>query len=283
MMQDSLTRLSSGLPELDNILCGGFLVGCSYLIRGGPGQGKTTLGCHFLASAAENEKALFIGFQEPESQLRTNAEAIGIDVSKVHFLSLAPDEHFFTDQQTYDVFSASDVEQEPLAEAIVTAVERLKPTHIFFDSMSQLRFLSADLYQYRKQVLSLLQYFHRHGSTILFTSERSSEIPDEDLQFIADGVITLDVASTGAVLEVSKFRGSGFMHGPHQMRVGSKGLELFPNKLPPKSNIGEDERWRYASGIKKIDEILYGGLEAGTISLITGLRVLANPHWHLCL
>lgn len=269
-MTDDFNRLSSGLAELDSVLTGGFIPGASYLIRGGPGQGKTTLGCHFLSSAGRQGNPLFIGFQEPEEQLRTNAEAMGIDVSNISFLSLAPDERFFTDQQGYDVFSAADVEQEPLAEAVVAAVERLKPTHVFVDSMTQLRFLSTDLYQYRKQVLSLLRYFRERGATVLFTSERSSEISDEDLQFIADGVITLDIASTGAFLEVSKFRGSGFMRGAHQMRVGSSGIELFPRRLPPRANIVEDERWRYASGVKKLDEILYGGLEAGTISLITG-------------
>ncbi|QIB64566.1 gas vesicle protein GvpD [Kineobactrum salinum] len=263
-------RLSSGLPALDDVLNGGLIPGASYLIRGGPGQGKTTLGCHFLSSVGTRGAALFIGFQEPEDQLRTNAEAVGIDVSNVTFLSLAPDERFFTDQQGYDVFAAADVEQEPLAEAVTAAMERSNPSHVFVDSMTQLRFLSSDLYQYRKQVLSLLRYFRDRGATVLFTSERSSEISDEDLQFIADGVITLDVASSGSFLEVSKFRGSGFMRGAHQMRVGGSGLELFPCRLPPRSNKVEDERWRYATGVTKIDEMLYGGLEAGTISLITG-------------
>lgn len=269
-MNNPITRLSTGIEELDNILSGGLIKGASYLIRGGPGQGKTTLGLHFLSSATGQGKALFIGFQEPEEQLRTNAESVGIDVSNISFLSLAPDEHFFTEQQGYDVFAAADVEQEPLAESVVSAVERLSPTHVFVDSMTQLRFLASDLYQYRKQVLSFIRYFRDRDATVLFTSECSSELSDEDLQFIADGVMTLDNSPTGSFLRVSKFRGSGFMPGEHQMRVGPSGLELFPRRLPPKKNLAEDERWRYATGVKKLDDILHGGIEAGTISLITG-------------
>jgi circadian clock protein KaiC len=269
-MNNNSARLSTGLKELDRILSGGLIKGASYLIRGGPGQGKTTLGLHFLASAPQKGKALFIGFQEPEEQLRTNAGSVGIDVSNISFLSLAPDEHFFTDQQGYDVFAASDVEQEPLAQSVMETVDRLTPTHVFVDSMTQLHFLSSDLYQYRKQVLSFLRYFRDRGATILFTSECSAGLSDEDLQFIADGVITLGAAPSGAFLQVNKFRGSHFMPGAHQMRVGPSGLELFPRRLPPKVNLKKDEVWRYATGVKKLDEILHGGIEAGTISLITG-------------
>lgn len=269
-MTANTPRISAGIRELDRILFGGLIQGASYLIRGGPGQGKTTLGLHFLSSAKEGSNALFIGFQEPEEQLRTNAESIGIDMSNVSFLSLAPDEHFFTDQHGYDVFDAADVEREPMAASVTATVERLSPTHVFIDSMTQLRFLSSDVYQYRRQVLSLLRYFRNHGATILFTSERSADVSDEDLQFIADGVITLEKASTGSFLQVSKFRGSGFMHGAHQMRVGPSGIELFSRRLPPKKVLGSGERSRHATGIEKFDELLHGGLERGTISLITG-------------
>jgi circadian clock protein KaiC len=263
-------RVSTGILELDYILSGGFIQQSAYLIRGGPGQGKTTLGLHFLSAADKQDAALFIGFQEPEEQLRANAESVGIDVSNIHFLSLAPDEHFFTGQQSYDVFAAADVEQEPLVGAVTKAVEHAAPTHVFVDSMTQLRFLSADVYQYRKQVLSFLCYFRERGATVLFTSELSAELPDEDLQFISDGVITLDTVPTGSFLQVSKFRGSDFLRGPHQIRVGKRGLEIFPRLLPPKANLSEDERWRWGTGIEKLDKILHGGLEAGTISLITG-------------
>lgn len=263
-------RISSGIIALDNILYGGFIKRSAYLIRGGPGQGKTTLGLHFLSSAGAHGAALFIGFQELEEQLRVNAKAVGIEVSNIAFLSLAPDEHFFTEQQGYDVFAAADVENEPLAESVIKAVEQVAPSHVFIDSMTQLRFLSADIYQYRKQVLSFLRYLREREATVLFTSELSAELPDEDLQFIADGVITLDTAPTGSFLQVSKFRGSDFLRGPHQIRVGNRGLEVFPRPLPPKANLSEDERWRWSTGLEKLDKILGGGLEAGTISLLTG-------------
>jgi circadian clock protein KaiC len=40
-------RLSSGIRGFDEVLHGGFIPGRAYLVRGGPGSGKTTLGLHF--------------------------------------------------------------------------------------------------------------------------------------------------------------------------------------------------------------------------------------------
>lgn len=39
-------RLSTGIAGLDYILMGGLIPQRAYLVRGGPGSGKTTLGLH---------------------------------------------------------------------------------------------------------------------------------------------------------------------------------------------------------------------------------------------
>jgi circadian clock protein KaiC len=268
--RSSSSRQSTGVDGIDTILDGGLLGSRAYLVRGGPGLGKTTLGLHFLSSTSEEEPTLLIGFQEPEEQIKANANAVGIDVSKVHFLSLIPDEQFFTEQQGYDVFSSADIEQEPLAEAIVTAVEELSPKRVFIDSLTQLRFLSSDAFQYRKQVLSLLRFLTKRDITVLFSSESSRDLPDDDLQFMSDGVINFEVGQAGPAVRVSKFRGSNFLQGKHQMRLGETGITVFPRLIPPLSYQSPGERKQWRSGSKKMDAMLHGGLEAGTISLITG-------------
>src|SRR4051794_8132419 len=88
---DLSTRLSTGIPGFDEILGGGLIAGRAYLVRGGPGAGKTTLGLHFLtAGAANGEKALFINMGESEDQIRTNSAQQGFDTSNVSFLDLSP-------------------------------------------------------------------------------------------------------------------------------------------------------------------------------------------------
>ncbi|MEX0731292.1 MAG: ATPase domain-containing protein [Aquisalimonadaceae bacterium] len=269
-MREFPNRVHTGVEGLDEILSGGLIGQRAYLVRGGPGQGKTTLGLSFLSASAADETALFIGFQEPEAQLRQNAASIQLDISGIRFLSLAPDEQFFTQQHNYDVFSAADVEQEPLANTIVQTVEQHSPARVFIDSLTQLRYLSADIFQYRQQVLSFLRFLTQRGATVLFSSENSTELPDDDLQFIADGVINLEASTSGAALRVSKLRGSDFRRGAHHVRVGREGVTVFPRMMPPPSRLTDGERRLWHTGLANIDDMLHGGLEAGTVSMITG-------------
>ncbi|MDN5872381.1 MAG: AAA family ATPase [Nitrococcus sp.] len=265
-----MKRLSTGVDGLDEILLGGAIQQRSYLIRGGPGWGKTTLGLHFLSAADAQESVLYIGFQEREQQLRHNAASLGLDVSAITFLSLAPDAQFFTAAQGYDVFSPEDVELQPLVESIIQAIERYNPTRVFVDALTQLRLLSADIFQYRKQMLSFLRYLTQRGATVLFSSESSRELPDDDLQYMADGVINLESGACGAALRVSKMRGSGFRGGRHHMRIGAGGLKVFPRMTPPTARLADFAPRPWRTGVKKIDDLLHGGLTASTVSLITG-------------
>lgn len=269
-MAQHARRLSTGIAGLDDILHGGVIRQTAYLVRGGPGQGKTTLGLHFLSACQEEETALFIGFQEPEEQLRQNAATVGMGVERVHFLSLAPDESFFTEQSGYDIFMSADVEQAPIAESVVAAVEHHRPDRVFIDSLTQMRFISADVFQYRKTVLSLLHFLKARGITVMFSSESSDHLPDDDLQFMADGVLALKTERSVSTLTVEKFRGSGFRRGAHQMRIDATGLNVFPRPLPPLSKLVTDSRAQWSSGIEAIDAMLHGGVEAGSVTLITG-------------
>lgn len=265
-----MSRVNTGIEGLDKILKGGFIERCSYLIRGGPGQGKTTLGLHFLTSASKEETTLFIGFQESDEQLKANASNIGLNVVGVTFLNLAPNEDFFTKQEKYDVFASSEVEDGPLAGTIVDVVDRVKPKRVFVDSLTQLRFLTADMFQYRKEVLSFLHFLKKGGATVLFSSEHSTHTPDDDLQFLADGVMSITTDDSSQKFTVEKFRGSSFRRGTHQMRNTDHGLEIFPRPIPPREEINESRFTPLSTGISSLDDILQGGLESGTISMLTG-------------
>lgn len=263
-------RLSTGVSGFDEILYGGLIPGRAYLVRGQPGTGKTILGLHFLSSGVEaGEKSLYITLGESAEQIRTNAEALGFDLKDIAFLDLSPSSEFFTEIQTYDIFSPAEVEREPTTQQIINQVETLKPQRIFLDAMTQFRYLSPDAFQFRKQVLSFLRFLREQGATVLFTSEGSEEAPDNDLQFMSDGVIHLTFSSEERSVSVSKFRGSDFRSGNHSMRLTQTGMEVFPHLMP------EVYRQEFAlevlsSGVPELDELLHGGFERSTITIISG-------------
>lgn len=266
----SFERLSTGVPGLDEVLYGGLIPQRAYLLRGGPGCGKTTLGMHFLAAGAANaERCLFISLGESETEIRANAGAVGFDLSNINFLDLSPNPEFFTHMESYDIFSPAEVEREPITQSIIERVETLKPQRVFLDAMTQFRFLSADAFQFRKQVLSFLRFLIEQGATVLFTSEGSASAPDDDLQFMSDGVIHLDFSPEERILSVSKFRGSDFRSGRHSMHLTATGMQVFP-RLLPEMYKQEFVAESISSGVPELDEMLHGGLERGTISIITG-------------
>ena len=119
-------RLSTGILGLDKVLEGGLIPQRAYLVRGGPGAGKTTLGIEFLtAGTAQNESTLFISLGEAEEQVRSNASRLGFDTQAITFLDLSPGSTFFTEVETYDIFSPAEVEREPTTQRIVEQVQQL--------------------------------------------------------------------------------------------------------------------------------------------------------------
>jgi circadian clock protein KaiC len=86
---------------------------------------------------------------------------------------------------------------------------------------------------------------------------------------MSDGVIHLHFRPEGRTLSVSKFRGSDFYSGDHTMRLTNRGMLIFP-RLLPEQHAQPFAKEKITSGVPELDELLHGGLERGTISLLTG-------------
>jgi circadian clock protein KaiC len=266
----SARRLSTGIDGLDQLLRGGLLPQASYLLRGGPGAGKTTAGLHFLeAGQRAGERCLYISLEESEARIRRNAAMRGIDISQVAILDISPTSGFFSEVESYDIFTPAEVEREPITLRIVSQIESMKPQRIFIDPMTQFRYLALDAFQFRRQVVSFLRYLVEHEATVLFTSEKNSTMPDDDLQFMADGVIDISNSAHGRGIQVLKFRGSDFHPGLHTMRLSGQGFVVYP-QLEPNVQAADFHFDRIPSGLPPLDELLNGGIERGTVTLITG-------------
>lgn len=273
-MDTGTPRQPTGLPGLDEILHGGLIPERAYLVRGGPGTGKTTLGLHFLlAGVAAGERALFITLESSEPQLRQDAAEQGLDLSGITFLDLSPTREFFAQNQSYDIFSPADVERDPTTRQIVTTIEEHRPQRVFVDAVTTLRYLAPDAFQFRKQALSFLRYLVEHGATVLLSSEPTAAVPDDDLCFMSDGIIDLEVSPDHGVLRrtlsVAKLRGSDFQGGRHSMRLTGHGMVVYP-RLVPAEHTRPFTPELIPSGVAALDEMLGGGIERGTITILTG-------------
>ncbi len=270
-MESNLSdRLTTGIDRLDEILYGGLIPDRSYMLRGTAGAGKTIIGHHFLAAGAErDETALFINLEEDLSDLKANASSLGFDTEAIEYLDLSPTSAVFTEDQSYEVFSPAEVEQDPHTDEIVSAVSDLDPDRVVVDPITQLRYLTSDDYQFRKQVMGFMRFLKEQGATVLFTVQNTPGLPVDDLEFITDGTILLDVEPHGRSIKIPKFRGSPTKSGEHTYRILNDGIHVFP-ALEPGEHTREFTVEQVSSGVPEIDEILNGGLERGTVTIISG-------------
>ncbi len=262
-------RISTGIDGFDQVLNGGFLEKRSYLLRGGPGTGKTLLSVTYLAEAAADGKTLYITFGESAGQIRKDSARIGLDLEGVEFLDLSPPSEYFAEDKTYDIFAPAEVEREPTTGKITAVVERVEPERVVIDSMTDLQYLAQNSGQFRKQALGLLQFLTEHGATVIYTAESRSRKTDEVLQFISDGIVTLGYEEDYRSLQVSLLRGSDFQGGSHTLSIGSEGVRVYP-RLRAAAGKTSFKREVIGSGVPEVDELLLGGLDRGTVTMITG-------------
>lgn len=270
MTKRRLTRISTGVPGPDEILHGGLIPQRNYLLRGDPGAGKTILGLHFLVAGIEaGESVLFVSLEESECTIRENAAALGVDLSGVHFLDLSPDSETFVDGRSSDIFTPTDVEQEPLARTLTDWVDSTAPDRVFIDPITRLRHVTPNEYRFRRQVISSMHFLIERGATVLFMSQDSRKSSDDDLQFLTDGVVELGRESGAKTAHVSKFRGSPIRRGDHAMRIEQGGVAV-DSELSPDEYGREFVAEPISSGVPEVDDLLDGGLERGTITILSG-------------
>ena len=276
MNDDSFTsRASTGVEGLDAILGGGLPKNRIYLLEGSPGVGKTTLAMQFLmAGASQGETGLYITLSETRNELLAVAKSHGWSLHSIHIYDLAlPDEDFLPDAQ-YTLYHPSEVELGETTKAIFDQVERLKPSRIILDSLSEMRLQARDPLRYRRQILTIKQYFLGKQSTVILLDDHTSSDSDRVLQSIVHGVITLQQSSPGyggtrRQLNVIKVRGVKYLSGFHDFCIETGGVIVYPRLVASDRNVSVKPEL-LPSGVAGLDGLTGGGIHSGTATLLMG-------------
>lgn len=275
MEQETQVRLSTGIQGLDDILHGGLAKGFLYLVEGNPGAGKTTLALQFLIEGARNgESGLYISLAESEAELRHVAASHGFTLDNVTIAKISPPE-LAGHAGEYTVFQPAEVELADVLETILARVRDVQPSRVVIDSMSELRMLARDSLRYRRQVLSLKQFFEGRDCTTLLLDERFRGNLDSQVQTIAHGVLSLEVLPrdygiTRRRLEVLKIRASSFREGYHDYVIVRGGLRVFPRLVSGEYRNARVPSEVLPSGIAELDALFNGGVQRGTSTLVAG-------------
>lgn len=267
-------RVSTGVGGLDSILGGGLTPSRMYLLEGSPGTGKTTFAMRFLMSGAERgERGLYITLSETASELRAVADShqwalTGIDIYElVDYIALAP-------EIEQSILHPSEVELGETIKAVTREIERINPTRVVFDSLSEMRLLAQDPLRYRRQILALKHFFSGRECTVLLLDDKTSDPTDLQLHSISHGVINLDqvpqlFGTERRRLRVVKMRGIKFEGGYHDFALDTGKVEVFP-RLIAAAHHSEFDPKPETTGSAALDEMLGGGLVRGTNTLLLG-------------
>ncbi|HEX8199065.1 MAG TPA: ATPase domain-containing protein, partial [Isosphaeraceae bacterium] len=157
---------------------------------------------------------------------------------------------------------------------IIEAVERVQPTRVAFDSLTEVRLLSRDSVRYRRQILALKEFLRSRKATTLFLGESAHPEYDVEAATIVHGVVALEqeLGPDGMDrrhLRVEKYRGSDYAAGVHAARIVGGGLKVYPRLVAPLQDP-RVERSTLPSGVAALDRLLGGGLERGTCTMIGG-------------
>ncbi len=267
-------KASTGIEGLDHVLDGGFPENMTYLVHGGPGVGKTTLGFQFLLEGVrQGQRVLYASLLQTRAELEMVLASHGWSLDGVDLLEL-PEKIKETSIEEQSFFSTADVELHEVTDAIMQAVDRFEPQRMVFDSITELSILVDNLYQFRRQILKLKGRLSNIGCTTIFTASNTTTIDLDSIQTMVHGVLEMGMhrpyfGEPRRWIDVTKMRGMDFVGGIHDFRLRTGGIEVFPRTEVP--HFARRPEWGLiSSGIPELDRLFGGGLEEGTATLITG-------------
>src|SRR6476646_4722429 len=230
-------KVRTGVSGLDDILFGGLPQYRLYLVEGTPGTGKTTIALQFLLEGKRRgERGLYVTLSETKEELMDVASSHGWDLSGIDLYELEDMAERLKPDEEYTVFRPEEVELNETVKQVCAEVEHIQPSRVVFDSLSEMRLLARDPLRYRRQILSLKQFFTGRHCTVLLLDDGPSHDTDLQLQSISHGVLKLErigqeYGASRRRLCMLKLRGAQFRDGFHDFNIDTGGIVVFPRLI----------------------------------------------------
>ncbi len=223
-----MQRVKTGIPELDQMLRGGFLPESANMVEGAPGTGKSTLGMQFVYNGIVqyNEPGIILTFEEFPQQYYNDALSLGWDFRRLE------QEGMLKVIMTSPEITRVDLEN--VGGMIETIVSQMGARRILVDSLSHLERLTDDPVELRMIQYGFINALKREGLTAVLTKESEALFgqsdTEEDIAFVVDSYILLRYVEIDSTLHkalvVLKMRGSDHAKDIRQFEITSKGIEV---------------------------------------------------------
>jgi circadian clock protein KaiC len=266
----STSRLGSGVPVLDGMLHGGFLMGDSVLVAGPAGTGKTVLATEFIAAGvARGEHGVIAVFEEQPERYLDRAERIGVDLramirdGTVRIVYLRP----------------LDLSVDETLHQVQKLVEEIGAQRVVVDSLSGFELAVAPSFreEFRESFYRMIGTLSTVGITVMMTVEVIESFTDlrfspHAVSFLIDDIILQRYVEIDGRLErvmaVVKMRGSSHGRELHLYDITEEGLVIGePVKgyrglltgVP--GRVAQRERTSLHPGLDEVEERVLRALE----------------------
>jgi len=260
-------RVRTRIKGFDRLLGGGMLAGDVYLLSGGPGTGKTTLGNQlaFQHASAGESAVIFMLRTEPHEWTLAHLGAFDfvrpeLINKRIHYVSLL-----------------RQLENDGLTgvlHGIQSIVREYEASLIVLDGAGLVESSTEVEAGYGRFVLDLQARVSMLNCTTVLISAKTAQ---PVLAPYVDGVIELDLEPIESRdlrwMRVSKQRGSRHLNGRHQFAIDGAGVTVFPRlesvSIAANPSRLESDR-RMSTGVAGLDEMLGGGLIEGSTTAVFG-------------
>src|SRR4051812_37656172 len=268
---DALTRITTGNPQLDAILGGGFPANSINILMGEPGSGKTILAEHLVFANARDQG-------RPIVYLTTLSEPLEKVVRYLQNFAFFDADKLASGAVVYESLGA-ELEEHGIAALVPRLEEIIKtrsPRIIVIDSFKAIHDVIPSLPDMRRMLHRLAGVLTAYETTAFLIGEYSEDQVSVFPEFaVADGMVELARKKLGTrderYLRVLKLRGSNYQEGLHAFRITPDGLDVFPRLTSPMLPLSYPlNEARLSTGVPGLDKMLDGGLWAGGSMLVEG-------------
>jgi circadian clock protein KaiC len=270
-----IPRVETGVPGLDDVLCGGLFRGGVNLVVGPPGAGKTILAAQIAFHHAEaGGRVVFLTvLTEPHGRMIE------------HLRSMAFFEERAVGDAVYFVSGYRELEKDGLRgllQLIQSSVRARRASLLVVDGASVVAAMAKTPVEMQKFTHELNASLATTDCTGIVLSTGEPIVTEEAM---VESIILLEVRSVATrslrVLRVAKLRGSEVLEGAHHYWIRSTGISVYPRiearaahaaaaLAGTEHDASTDERRRLPFGVRELDAMLGGGVPSATGTILLG-------------
>ena len=231
---DPNTRVSTGVPGLDEIVNGGYYIGSTTVVAGISGVGKSVMACQFIAEGARlGERSLMLSLDEQVEQIVRNAASIGIDLRREIDRNMIHVEYE----------PPQEIEVDVHFHHIEQLVKEFKPKRVVIDSLSTYgSTLGTEGRVFRDFFHALVALMKENQIAAVYNHENpemlgmASMMGSFQMSSLVDNIILMNWVELGDAfrlgMTIAKMRANPVNRVTHEVEVhDGEGMRVLPREL----------------------------------------------------